>query len=160
MFKLSRKIEEHLQFIKIQERKRKGGFVKGQSSAEFSIIFSIGVFLALIFFALAVSNVNDLLQQRDDYRVERVLNEWYYIANDVWLQGNGSSYVWRGSLPLGYDPSNSKIAGNTIILSFDDGRQYTKSFIDFQITGSVPPSNSNISLRISYDGEKVIFTPI
>ena len=134
--------------------------MKAQSSAEFSVIFTVSIFLTLIFFGIAVMNLRDILQQKKDYQIDKVLNEWYYIANDVWMQGNGSSYIWKGSLPEGYLPSSSTIMGNSIVLMYEGNLQYVKSFPDFTISGSMPSNYSGIEMNISSDGTQVIFTPL
>ena len=134
--------------------------MKAQSSAEFSILFTVSIFLTLLFFGISVMNLRDILQQKKDYQIEKVLYEWEYIANDVWMQGNGSSYVWRGSLPEDYKPDNSSIKGNSIVLVFEGDLQYVKSFPDFTIDGSTPSNYSGIIMNISNDGTQVVFTPL
>jgi hypothetical protein len=116
--------------------------------------------LTLIFFGIAVMNLRDILQQKKDFQIEKVLDEWYYIANDVWIQGNGSSYIWRGSLPEDYVPSSSTIMGNSIVLVYEGNLQYVKTFSDFTIDGTMPSNNSGIVMNISNDGTKVSFNPI
>jgi len=116
--------------------------------------------LTLIFFGIAVMNLRDILQQKKDFQIEKVLDEWYYIANDVWIQGNGSSYIWRGSLPEDYVPSSSTIMGNSIVLVYEGNLQYVKTFSDFTIDETMPSNNSGIVMNISNDGTKVSFNPI
>ena len=90
--------------------------MKGQSSAEYSVLFTVSIFLTLMFFGIAVLNIRSVLEQKKDFEVEKVLSEWEFIAKDIWINGNGSSYIWEGSLPEGYEPSKSYIGGNSIVL--------------------------------------------
>ena len=130
--------------------------MKGQSSAEFSTIFSISIFLTLILFVIAILNLNALSNQKTEEAVNVVLDEWAYIASDIWMQGNGSSYEWKGYLPGNYNKDASSIDGKHIVIEIN-GVDYERSFT-FNVTGNLPESATNITLDISNNGEEVVFT--
>ena len=129
--------------------------MKAQSSVEFSTIFSISIFLTLILFVVGMLNLNALSNQKTEEEINMVLDEWSYIANDIWMQGNGSSYEWVGSLPGNYNKDGSSIEDHHIILDIN-GMNFERSF-RFNVTGTLPDSLKNISLRITNNGEEVEF---
>jgi len=128
--------------------------VRGQSSTEFLLLFAAAVAVFAIIYSVTVGR-SDAFSSRDiEMSANLVVTDLSNAAREVHAQGAGARKIVTITLPGSYDPDNSRIAQNAIILRAKDV-DYVRTF-SFSLQGSLPDSTGTFYWPVENAGTSIV----
>ncbi|MFA6329307.1 MAG: LamG domain-containing protein [Candidatus Micrarchaeia archaeon] len=127
---------------------------RGQSSTEFLLLFAAAVVVFAIIYAVTVGRSDALSSRNVEISANLAVTDLANAAREVHSQGAGARKIVTIDLPRSYDPDNSRITQNAIILRAKD-TDYVRTF-SFSLQGSLPDSSGTYYWPVENDGTSVI----
>jgi hypothetical protein len=119
-------------------RRKKTRRKHGQTSVEFISVFSIALFMLLIFTVISQSNAIELKQTKIRGEAKNTVEDLAAAAGEVYTQGEGAKKSVLITIPPGYEYEDSFVSNKSIKLRIL-GNDYVET-TGFDVYGSLPNS--------------------
>jgi len=127
---------------------------RGQSSTEFLILFAAAVAIFAILYSVTVGRGDAFNSRNLELSANLAVTDLANAAREVHGQGTGARKIVTINLPRSYDPENSRISQNAIILRAKN-TDYVRTF-SFLLQGSMPESTGTYYWAVENDGTSVV----
>jgi len=128
--------------------------VRGQSSTEFLLLFAAAVAVFAILYSVTVGRSDAFNSRNLELSANLAVTDLANAAREVHAQGTGARKIVTINLPRSYDPDNSRISQNAIILRARN-TDYVRTF-SFVLQGSMPESTGTFYWAVENDGTSVV----
>ena len=128
--------------------------VRGQSSTEFLLLFAAAVAVFAIIYSVTVGRSDAFNSRNLELSANLAVTDLANAAREVHAQGTGARKIVTINLPRSYDPANSRISQNAIILRAKS-TDYVRTF-SFVLQGSMPESTGTYYWAVENDGTSVV----
>lgn len=126
---------------------------RGQASVEFLIIFSISIVILVFISMLVYQQMVDVGVEKENAESEKTVSDISSAVREVYSQGDGASKTLLVILPSTYDPANSGIFNNTLVLR-TRGTSHV-AYFPFAVTGALPQTPGAHEILILASGSGV-----
>jgi|GEM_PF-1259719 len=127
---------------------------RGQSSTEFLLLFAAAVAVFAILYAVTIGRGDAFNSSNLELSANNVVNDLANAAREVHAQGSGARKIVTINMPRSYDPGNSRISQNAIILRAKN-TDYVRTF-SFTLQGSMPESTGTYYWVVENDGTSIV----
>ncbi len=126
---------------------------RGQTSAEFLIVFAITLVILVLVFFLVSQQLVDTGIEKENAEVQKTVADLSSAVSDVYSQGDGAAQTVHIVLPSTYDAANSSITNNSIIIKTRD-TFHVQNF-NFPVYGTLPQAAGAYDVVILSRGNSV-----
>ncbi len=130
---------------------------RGQGSIEFLVILAAFLIVLTVVFFSAWNYIIMFHTEKRGVDMRSTLENLRTSAREVYAQGVGSRKYVFISLPEDYNPANSYIANDTLVLTI--GKNTYMQTVDVNISGRFPPSKGAYNMEVLSRGRYVIIKP-